>query len=267
MIKVIFVISIISVQFYLAFRNDKQKSKYKKIIWILRNSRRLNQKDRLFLEQYHNYYAALNEFLKIKFENRLVDVLSKKDFYYTRDTNKNKEKMLLLIAAELVQLTFGLKYFMIDHFARIEIYKESFYLYNSDVRLSGYTSGSRGFIALSESAYLKSIEDRSDGFNVALHEFAHAVHISGIVDKMYFEDQHQVTWEKYATKVIAAYDCNATNYLPWYAYKDKDEFYACSIESFFERPALFQQNLPEAYDLLKNLLNQNPINKENPINL
>ncbi|MCB9033903.1 MAG: zinc-dependent peptidase [Chitinophagales bacterium] len=265
MIKVIVVISIIGVQFYLVFRNDKPKSKYKKIFWVLKNSIKFNKYDKAFLLENQQYYAALSDTLKKKFEQRLIMILAKKDFYYTRTSNRNKEKMLLLIAAELVQITFGLKYFTIDHFARIEIYKESFYLYNSDIRLSGYTSGSRGFIALSESAYLKSIEDRNDGFNVALHEFAHAIHISGIVDKMYFDDLHQLAWEKYAEKVIASYDCNQTNYLPWYAYKDKDELYACSIEQFFERPLQLQQHLPEAYELLKVLLNQNPIEKASPI--
>ncbi|MFZ6013111.1 MAG: zinc-dependent peptidase [Bacteroidota bacterium] len=51
----------------------------------------------------------------------------------------------------------------------------------------------------------------------------------------------------------------ADNFFRPYACTNVHEFFAVSVENFFERPAQFKNELPELYDILTQLLKQDPL--------
>lgn len=56
------------------------------------------------------------------------------------------------------------------------------------------------------------------------------------------------------------------NLLDDYGAANFDEFWAVCVETFFEKPAEFQQVMPELYESLSGLLNQNPLEPGKIIN-
>jgi len=50
-----------------------------------------------------------------------------------------------------------------------------------------------------------------------------------------------------------------------YADTDLQEFWAESVEIFFEKPNNLKENYPSVYEAIKILLNQDPLNTVNPI--
>ena len=50
-----------------------------------------------------------------------------------------------------------------------------------------------------------------------------------------------------------------------YAYKNLQEFWAESVEMFFERPGVMQAACAELFIILKQLLHQDPLNRSNPL--
>jgi Mlc titration factor MtfA (ptsG expression regulator) len=50
-----------------------------------------------------------------------------------------------------------------------------------------------------------------------------------------------------------------------YANINLQEFWAESVELFFEKPAALNSNYPNVFEGLTLLLNQNPVNKANPV--
>ena len=53
---------------------------------------------------------------------------------------------------------------------------------------------------------------------------------------------------------------NLFPYLRQYAFVNEHEFFAVCVEHFFETPSTFLKEMPDVYQILTNLLNQNPLN-------
>lgn len=254
--------------YFRAILLGQRPPKYNKIGWFVALVTRLKSREIDLLNKYCPYYTSLNNQLKRKFERRLIRFKYEKDFYYTKDSEKNRELMIMLLSAFAIQVSFGFRKFRFNHFRQIHIHKQSFGLQDYDwLQLSGFTSGSRGYIAFSETAFLKSIEYPNDGFNVAIHEFAHAIDLCGKVNERYLNNEIVVKWQKHACEEWEKMQNNIFNFLPDYAKKDVDEFYACAVERFFEQPEFMQERMPETFYLLMDLLQQNPLNKEEPISI
>jgi Mlc titration factor MtfA (ptsG expression regulator) len=54
---------------------------------------------------------------------------------------------------------------------------------------------------------------------------------------------------------------NRRSYLRSYAFSNLHEFWAVSVEAFFVNPVGLQLNMPELYDVLCRVLNQDPSTK------
>lgn len=211
------------------------------------------------------YYQPLAPELKLVFENRIKRFIASKSFIIPGD--KTYKEVPVLLAAAAIQLTFGLKEFELPWFRYIRIHSEEYFADDPNVLrvLAGHVE--QNIITVAWNHFLKGIEDDHDGVNVGLHEMAHALYYQHVIahkgkKKVFIQELSEVMEEseeiytlKHKYKVLYSE----------YAYKNLQEFWAESIEIFFERPEAMKICYPELFENLKELLNQDPLNKTNPL--
>ena len=210
------------------------------------------------LQQYIPYYRNLNAALRDRFLKRTLIFRATKHFEFVE--MEEEEHMSLLISAAAVQLTFGLQHFLMDHFHKIYIMKRSYHYGLFNVPFQGHVS--EDGIYLSWNNFLNSYANYSDGDNVGLHEMAHALAYVNFPEHEHEgEDEgFQYRWFKMFTttgrQVFNRMQSGEMNLLGSYAATNYQEFWAVCVENFFERPSSFKIQLPELYDAICKLLNQ-----------
>ncbi|HVW59131.1 MAG TPA: zinc-dependent peptidase [Puia sp.] len=218
------------------------------------------------LSQYNPYYKSLDDTVRDRFLRRVLHFMEDKEFEYV-DLEK-EERMPLLISAAAVQLTFGLEHYLLDYFKTIYILRENyrFGLYN--MPFEGHVS--EDGIYLSWSNFIREFTDYSDGQNVGLHEMAHALaYVNFTVEDgkdNTFHDKFKDFSEK-ARPLFERMQAGETTILDPYAATNYQEFWAVSIETFFEKTHAFKRQLPELYNSLCVLLNQDPLTPRKVIDL
>ena len=109
---------------------------------------------------------------------------------------------------------------------------------------------------------MSAFSDYSDGSNLGLHEMAHALAYVNFTanegDDDHFKTRFK-TFSKTGRKIFNAMQAGKTNLLGPYAATNYHEFWAVSVENFFERPQALQMELPSLYNELVILLNQDPL--------
>ncbi len=210
------------------------------------------------LAQYIPYYRNLNEALRERFLKRTIIFRATKKFEFVE--MEEEEHMSLLVSAAAVQLTFGLQHFLMDHFSKIYIMKRAYHYGLFNVPFQGHVS--EDGIYLSWNNFLNSFANYSDGDNVGLHEMAHALAYVNFPEHEHEgEDEgFQYRWFKMFTntgrEVFNRMQGGEMNLLGSYAATNYQEFWAVCVENFFERPSTFKIQLPELYDAICKLLNQ-----------
>lgn len=215
------------------------------------------------LVKYFPYYNNLNPKLKRKFQRRLEAFMEMKEFI-PRQMDEH-EKVNVLIGATAVQLSFGLDTFAFYSFKRILIYPDNYYSTIRQVYHQGEVNVPQRLIVLSAKHFLSGILDTNDGINLGLHEMAHAMHIEAFESgNVHFIKSFGV-WEELAIQERERMKEHSNHFLRDYAQENIPEMFAVCTENFFERPQLFQQEMPYLYKQLSVILRQNPVNKECPI--
>jgi MtfA peptidase len=210
------------------------------------------------------YYASLEKSLQALFLKRLQLFLRRKIFII-KDDEAVKE-MPVLVSAAAVALTFGLKDFRLQFYRYIRIYPEEYVAEDSLKILAGNVQ--QNVITIAWNHLIKGYNDITDGVNVGLHEMSHALYIQKIVIEKGYANAFLKNYNYLVCECKEAYDLeieNTRNLFSDYATKDLQEFWAESVELFFEKPSELKDHYPDLYDALKILLNQNPSNKVNPI--
>ncbi|MDO6429155.1 zinc-dependent peptidase [Flavitalea sp. BT771] len=210
------------------------------------------------LSQYNPYYKSLDDTVRDRFLRRVLHFMEDKEFEYI-DLEK-EERMPLLISAAAVQLTFGLEHYLLDYFKTIYILRENyrFGLYN--MPFEGHVS--EDGIYLSWANFIREFTDYSDGQNVGLHEMAHALtYVNFTVDDGKDDTFHDKfkDFSEVARPIFERMQAGESTILDPYAATNYQEFWAVSIETFFERAHAFKKQLPELYTSLCSLLNQDPL--------
>ena len=76
-------------------------------------------------------------------------------------------------------------------------------------------------------------------------------------------DSHfRLNYEKFSNStgpILADVIANRRSYLRSYAFSNLHEFWAVSVEAFFENPKGLKQNMPDLYIALCRVLNQDPL--------
>ncbi len=126
-------------------------------------------------------------------------------------------------------------------------------------------SWARGPVILSWKAAEQGASDDRDGHNVVFHEFAHQIDdASGRADGVPLLNKDQ-TFAEWARVFVDAFDRLKTNIthghqsvIDPYGATGHEEFFAVSVEVFFERPHALKAEEPEVYDQLARLFRLDP---------
>jgi Mlc titration factor MtfA (ptsG expression regulator) len=130
----------------------------------------------------------------------------------------------------------------------------------------GETGRRMGSLVLSWGAVKHNAADPSDGKNVVLHEFAHQLDfendasdgVPGLATR-----EQQLTWaevmrSEYAS-LRAADEGGIPTLLDTYGATNPVEFFAVSVEAFFEQPRALRAQHPKLYAELRRYFQQDPV--------
>lgn len=130
----------------------------------------------------------------------------------------------------------------------------------------GETGRRMGSLVLSWGAVKHGAADPSDGKNVVLHEFAHQLDfenqaadgVPGLATR-----EQQLAWSEVMrtefASLRAADETGIPTLLDTYGATDAAEFFAVSVEAFFEQPRALLARHPKLYTQLQNYFQQDPV--------
>ena len=210
------------------------------------------------------YYGSLDTEQKKRFIQRLKKFLHKKTFIIK--DHEGVREMPVLVSAAAIQLTFGLKDYLLPFYKYIRIYPEEYASDHSFAILAGNVQNN--VITVAWNQVLNGLSNNADGANVGLHEMSHALYIQKMVmEKDYaqsFSSHYGYLEETCAVASRFELKGEKNLYSP-YADTNLQEFWAETIELFFEKPNDLNNYYPEVFQAAKVLLNQDPRNQENPV--
>jgi len=218
------------------------------------------------LEQFNPYYAGLDSSLQQRFLRRTIMFMRQKQFRF--HSLKPDSQIALLVSGAAVQMTFGLKNYLLDYFPTIHIIRNDYELEMDHETYYGHVSKTGIYIAWNR--FREGFADYEDGINVGLHEMAHAVSFDVFLGQV---DRHDMAFrqrlEEFSEEglpVFRAMRAGTRHLLDNYGATNFDEFWAVCAETFFENPEAFKQNLPDLYFAMAELLNQDPLLRAKIIN-
>jgi MtfA peptidase len=217
-----------------------------------------------FLEQYSEYYKALNGELKKRFIRRFYKFYRLKTFDFHYESSRQKEDVFF-VCKELTRITFGFSDFHLIDFTDFHFHADAYHLQPFNALAYGHTSD-RGYLQLASNKMREGVINHDNGENLLLHELAHAVNIQKTsidFDKRY--NRIYESWTAFAQRHIDHVKNGGDTILRKYAFSNIDEMLAVNTEYFFERPQELKQELPEMYFFMRYLYNQNPLDKAYPL--
>ena len=131
---------------------------------------------------------------------------------------------------------------------------------------SGETARVMGSMVLAWDAVKSGAEDPSDAKNVVLHEFAHQLDYENLAadgTPALATREQQTSWQRVMrtefASLRAADDTGIPTLLDTYGATNPAEFFAVSVEAFFERPSALRSTHPRLYSELQGYFKQDPI--------
>lgn len=209
------------------------------------------------LNKYFPYYTRLSTPGQYAFRQRLQKFMQTKTFVIHHTTGYRE--MPILLSATAVKLSFGLKHYLLPFYRFIHIFPEEFIGTHPTLRvLAGNVSGNS--IHVSWKHFLEGFQQPDDGQNLGLHEMAHAYYFQNVEvdgdDDNHFAEQFG-HFNRYGNRVFET-NPTRTGLYSEYAIKNFQEFWAESVELFFEKPQQLKATYPELYSGMVALLNQDP---------
>jgi Mlc titration factor MtfA (ptsG expression regulator) len=217
----------------------------------------LSKTERIFLHNYYSrkftFYNQLSAKNQLKFIYRVMIIRKTNRIKVDDEIKHVNHDIELMVSAAFAQITFGFTNYELRKFSKIIIYPDSFYSKLAGNHVNGLTVGN-GYIYLSWNHFLKGYQSMDDKVNLALHELAHALYI----DKFHYKKSIKwFEWQEQATKVYKLINANpGISFFRSYAKTNMAEFWAVSVECFFEDPVNFKRQFPELYDATVALLKQ-----------
>lgn len=209
------------------------------------------------LQKYSPFYAQLTPEDQRKFRKR-TRAFYRSKIFLIHQPNPLRE-MPILISGAAVQLCFGLPHFKLTAYPYICIHPDAYVGYNPLRILAGNVQGSS--INMSWKHFFEDFQDYSNGVNLGLHEMAHALQMQ----YAYFYNPKEGLFNEHLSLLdsvdehVAKAELQHSNRLySDLALQNMDEFWASSVELFFEKPVALQQRYPKVYEYLQHMLQQNP---------
>jgi Mlc titration factor MtfA (ptsG expression regulator) len=212
------------------------------------------------VSRYIKYYNRLSLEEQRKFLFRTHLFKKSRRFHYI-EVNESAE-MPILISAVAVQLTFGLEKYMLDYFNDIFILKDDYHYGFYSRPFMGHVDQTG--IYLSWDNFIKGVTGQTLNCNVGLHEMGHALayvtFITETEEDKHFKKEFK-NYSKVARPIFTAMQEGSKNLLGEYAATNYHEFWAVCVETFFENPVRFEHDLPDLYEAMVCLLNQDPLSQ------
>lgn len=250
---------------YLPQKKEREESERKDeevATKLMLNRRRYER----WLAVHNPYYASLPPGLQQIFLQRTLRFMQDKEFRFHH--LPYDEFIMVLISGSAVQLTLGLKNYLMEFFKMIHVIKTEYTLKLDNETYYGHVS--KTGIYISWDHFVKGYADYGDGSNVGLHEMAHAVSFDIFLGEI---DRHDIAFrsrlEEFMEEgrpVFRGLRKKEHPVLEQHAAVNIDEFWAVCVETFFENPEEFQRNLPDLYLTIVLLLNQDPLKPSKIVN-
>ncbi|PKP04715.1 MAG: hypothetical protein CVU11_03970 [Bacteroidetes bacterium HGW-Bacteroidetes-6] len=207
------------------------------------------------LENESYFFRSLIPDQKTDFIERVIRFNSSTSFYNSPGIELT-ERHIILVSSTFVQLTFGLRRSLLDHFNHIQLFpahyknKKTHLFHKGEVDISG-------LISLSWEDYEIGNSDPHDGRNVGLHEMAHAFAIEIIESDLNY---HHLILRLKPIFLRARFEINnpyqRPNLLRGYGYSNMHEYFAVATEVFFESPEHMASIHPALYVDMAKLFHQ-----------
>ena len=130
----------------------------------------------------------------------------------------------------------------------------------------GHTASHLGVMLLAWDAAKYGASDPSDGQNLVLHEFAHQLDFENYATDgtpALATRRQQLAWSEVMhsefAKLRAAEETGIPTLLDTYGASNPAEFFAVSVEAFFERPFGLRGEHPKLYAELEKFFRQDPV--------
>jgi len=196
------------------------------------------------------------------FEKRVCKFIKKKDFRAGRNIAEITNEMKVMVAASAIQITYGYPDVYFNHFQTIILFAEEYYSTITGKYHEGEVNAG-GAIVLSWKNFMSGFHNLTDGRNLALHEMAHALRLTNIVDNDEYDfiDMNIIqAFEKLAAYEMRKIENDENPFFRWYGAANTEEFFSVAVECFFEQPNEFQSYNPELYLLLSRILKLDLLN-------
>lgn len=219
------------------------------------------RKVRTILAEYFAYYHRLPPPRQKEFLVRVLQFIQRKQFI-PRGFQPVTLEMKVLISASAVQLTLGLPNVSLAHFKRILIYPDDYYSTITRQYHRGEVNPRLQAIVLSWRSFVEGYAHPNDARNLGLHEMAHALELENMIENEeygFFPTETQREWKRLLNQYLPRIKQGEITFFRPYAATNAQEFFAVSVEYFFESSAAFARQYPELYRTLVSLLNQDPI--------
>lgn len=210
--------------------------------------------------KYNSYFRNLSPEKQSRFIERVQQFIRHKNFHIY--SSKGYKEMPILISAAAIQISFGLSHFLLPHFSDIIIHPEEYFATDPLRILVGNVHGQS--ITLSWKHFLDDYQKPADGKNVGLHEMAHALQVQYLFRKSRGENEFKHDFEHYDRiddKIRSEEKIKTNSLFDKNALSNQNEFWATSVELFFEKPADLKQDHPALYESICNVLNQDMLHR------
>jgi Mlc titration factor MtfA (ptsG expression regulator) len=215
------------------------------------------EKYSLIIGSIFSYFNELPEESKLRFVKRTHQFKANKKFHFVG--LENSEDAAILVSASAIQVTFGLKNYMMSYFKDIYILSDAYTMENEEELYIGHVAPDG--IYLSFKHFLYGYSNKNDNVNVAVHEMAHALLYNNFFAQYGTDSHFRLNYERFSSStgpILADVIANRRSYLRSYAFSNLHEFWAVSAEAFFENPAGLRLHMPELFDAMCRVLNQDP---------
>jgi len=226
------------------------------------------------------FYHLAPDDVRRDFDRVLRVFLEEKRFEACGGLGEVTREMRLVIGAQACLLVFGRARSMgaralapYDKLASVLVYPSTFVARregvwdeddHGDVLLG--ESWSTGSLILAWDSVERGLENRHDGHNVVMHEFAHQLDQSDVADgvpELATSDQARRWAAAFAPayrRLLDAVEDGRDSVLDEYGATNPAEFFAVATETFFEKPRQLLEDEPELYEQLKKYYRLDPVN-------
>ena len=204
------------------------------------------------------YFNQLNESNKQKFLKRVYNFKKSKSFHF--HGLDPQEGIMILVSAASIQISFGLKNYLLPFFKEVYILSDAYQALEGKELYIGHVSATGIYISWKH--FVQGFADYSDGVNVALHEMAHALYHENFRKETGIDWDFRNDFDKLPAifgPIMTQVIVQRKSYLRGYAFTNFQEFWAVSVEYFFENSQGLKDNLPQLYRILCTTLKQDPL--------